>query len=218
MVIWVAELAEQAVGREHVYIATDDERIREKVKKAGFSVVMTGEEAATGTDRLAEAAETLDYEIFINLQGDEPLVDPEDIKRVLARKRQEPECIVNAYCYVGESEDPTSVNLPKVVSTEDDYLVYMSRAALPACKDSSKGMPRYKKQVCIYAFSKEDLRVYRGFGRKSEVEKYEDIEILRFLEFGKKVALVEVSGGSLAVDIPEDVDQVEAELRRRHVY
>ena len=81
MILWVAELSARAVGPEHVYVATEDTRISTVVEEAGFRALMTSKTALTGTDRLAEAAEMIDYDIYVNVQGDEPLVNPEDIKR-----------------------------------------------------------------------------------------------------------------------------------------
>jgi 3-deoxy-manno-octulosonate cytidylyltransferase (CMP-KDO synthetase) len=92
----------------------------------------------------------------------------------------------------------------------------MSRCALPGFKEKEQAPSRYKKQVCIYAFTKEELLAFKAFGRKSELEACEDIEILRFLELNKKIHMVETSGGSLAVDIPEDVGPVEYALKRIH--
>lgn len=216
MVLWCAELAAKAVGVEHAYVATEDERIASVVRDAGFKALMTSSKPLTGTDRLAEAAEMLDYEIYINVQGDEPLVQPVDILRVAARKAENMDQIVNGYCWIGPDEDPHSVNIPKVVTTEDDRLLYMSRVALPGFKDPKMAPTRYKKQVCIYAFTREELRAYAGFGRKGEVEACEDIEILRFLELKREIVLVETQPGSLAVDIEADVAPVEAALRRLH--
>jgi 3-deoxy-manno-octulosonate cytidylyltransferase (CMP-KDO synthetase) len=95
-------------------------------------------------------------------------------------------------------------------------MVYMSRRALPGFKDARNAPTHYKKQVCIYAFNRDELRAFKNFGRKSELEMCEDIEILRFLELGKKILMVETKGGSLAVDVPEDVSPVEAALKRLH--
>ncbi|MGJ9425470.1 3-deoxy-manno-octulosonate cytidylyltransferase [Nesterenkonia halotolerans] len=213
MVLWIAELSARAVGRENVYVATEDDRILEVVEAAGFQAVMTGNDALTGTDRLAEAAEKVDADVYINVQGDEPLVHPDDILKVRDAKLAEMHTIMNGYSWVGPSEDPDSVNIPKVIATEAGEMIYMSRTALPGFKDSKDAPKRYKKQVCIYAFTLEELRAFRAFGRKSELERSEDIEILRFLELGKTIKLVETRPGSLAVDVPDDVARVEAALR-----
>tara|TARA_R100001224_G_scaffold111329_1_gene91177 strand:- start:22454 stop:23107 length:654 start_codon:yes stop_codon:yes gene_type:complete len=213
MIIWVAELSEKAVGRDNVYVATEDKKIADAVKEAGFQAVMTSSEALTGTDRLAEAAMQIDADIFINVQGDEPLVDPEDILKVRDAKISDTSAIINGFSWLSESEDPHSVNIPKVITNEKNELVYMSRVALPGFKDHTHAPVNYKKQVCIYAFTKNELNAFREFGRKSELEQSEDIEILRFLELGKKIKMIETRPGSLAVDIPSDVEKVESALR-----
>lgn len=215
MVIWVAELSARAVGREHTYVATEDQRIADVVEAAGFRALMTSPSALTGTDRLAEAAQMIDYELYVNVQGDEPLLDPADIIAGIATKRESPGQIINGFCWISEGEDPHNVNLPKVVTNEKGEMIYMSRRALPGFKDPRNAPARYMKQVCIYGFTREDLALYVGLGRKSTLEQAEDIEILRFLELGKTVRMFETSPGSLAVDTPEDVPIVEAEMRRR---
>lgn len=209
LILWVAELCARALPVEHVYVATEDERIKEVVEKNRFNVVMTSDKPLTGTDRLAEAAEQIDADIYINVQGDEPLVNPEDILKIIEAKKQYPDDVINGYCSIAEEEDPRSINIPKAIFTEDQRMVYMSRQLLPGFKSEEKAPSSYYKAVCIYAFSKNDLRDYAGFGRKSALEQCEDIEILRFLEIGTTIRLVETQEGSLAVDVPEDVARVE---------
>ena len=213
MILWVAELSARAMGQAHVYVATEDDRIAEVVRAAGFSALMTSPDALTGTDRLAEAAGMIDYDIYVNVQGDEPLVDPADIRKVRDAKIEYMNAVINGFSWIGKSEDPHSVNIPKVITNEKNELVYMSRVALPGFKDSKCAPSRYKKQVCIYAFTPEELAAFRAFGRKSELERAEDIEILRFLELGRAIRMIETQPGSLAVDVPEDVSLVEATLR-----
>lgn len=212
MILWVAELAARAVGHEDVYVATDDERIARTVEEAGYRFVMTGP-AQTGTDRIAEAASEIDGDIFINVQGDEPLVDPEDILKIRDAKLRNPEKVINGYAMITDSEDPSNVNIPKVITNEKDMLVYMSRLPVPGFKEDKNAPVQYKKQVCIYAFSKDELQRYRDFGRKSALEQCEDIEILRFFELGVPVMMVQTKPGSLAVDVPGDVAKVESALR-----
>ncbi|MFH7588143.1 cytidylyltransferase domain-containing protein, partial [Oceanimonas smirnovii] len=170
MILWVAELSARAVGTENVYVATEDRRIAEVVEAAGFQAVMTTDDALTGTDRLAQAAEQVEADIYINVQGDEPLADPADILKVRDAKLANMDVIINGVSWVGENEDPHSVNIPKVITNERDELVYMSRVALPGFKDAKCAPKRYKKQVCIYAFTREELTAFREFGRKSELE------------------------------------------------
>lgn len=213
MILWVAELSAKAVGQDNVYVATEDQRIADVVIKAGFQAVMTSDDALTGTDRLTQAADQVNADIYINVQGDEPLADPEDILKVRDAKLKHMDEIINGFSWISDSEDPHSINIPKVITNERSELIYMSRVALPGFKDAKCAPLRYKKQVCIYAFTRSELAAFRGFGRKSDLENSEDIEILRFLEMGKTIRMLETQPGSLAVDVPEDVAKVEAALR-----
>ena len=137
MVQWVAELSAKAVGRDNVYIATDDRRIEQAVLEIGFQVVMTSDTCLTGTDRLAEVAQKVEADIYINVQGDEPLVNPQDILKVIQAKQLNPNDIINCYAVINPEEDLNSVNIPKVIFTEDKRLIYMSRQALPGFKDNN---------------------------------------------------------------------------------
>jgi 3-deoxy-manno-octulosonate cytidylyltransferase (CMP-KDO synthetase) len=215
MVVWVAELSARAVGREHVYVATESDLIASIVREAGFAALMTSKTALTGTDRIGEAAGMIDYDIYVNVQGDEPLVDPRDILRCIEEKQKHPGMVINGFCWITEAEDPTNVNLPKVITTEAGVMIYMSRSALPGFKNPDNAPARYMKQVCIYGFNRQELEDYCAFGRKSLIEHSEDIEILRFLELGRQIKMYETRPGSLAVDVPEDIERVEAALRQQ---
>ena len=216
MILWVSELSAKAVGQENVYIATDDKRISKVVVDAGFNAIMTSDKCFTGTDRLAEAAKQISADIYINVQGDEPLVNPKDIVNIIKAKKLYYNEIINGYCSISSEEDPNNVNIPKVIFTEDNSLVYMSRQAIPGFKDNSQAPSQYYKQVCIYAFTADELKSYADYGRKSTLEASEDIEIIRFLEWGKKIRMVKTSPGSLAVDTQEDVAKVEQGLKNLH--
>lgn len=213
MIVRVAEQCAKAGGQDSVFIATDDDRIADACCQHGFQTIMTSPDHPTGTDRIAEAADQIEAEMIINVQGDEPLIRPEDITAVIEAKRRHPDEVINAYCPISADEDPHSNTLPKVVFNEGGRLLYMSRAAVPGVKDGAPA-PTFHKQVCIYGFSRAELEQFRGFGRKSRVEAYEDIEILRFFDLGISVRMIEVSASSIAVDRPEDVDKVLAVLAR----
>ena len=215
MVLWVAELSARAVGQDHVYVATEDARIADVVRDAGFSALMTDPAALTGTDRIAEAAQMVDYDIYVNVQGDEPIVEPEDIRRCIALKDEHPDMIINGFAWMGPDEDPNSINIPKVITTESGDMVYISRLPLPGFKESKNAPTGFKKQVCIYGFNRDELTAYAGYGRKSDLEKSEDIEILRFLELGNRIKMYQCTPGSLAVDTPDDVAIVDAVMRKR---
>lgn len=215
MILWVAELCAKTLPIEFVYVATEDLRIKKVVEEAGFNVVMTSKEALTGTDRTAEAAKQIDADIYINVQGDEPLLDPTDILSIINSKKKYPKQVINGYSRINNNEDPKSLNIPKVVFNEDHQMLYMSRQLIPGVKSDVIKPPVYFKQVCIYAFNKKELNEYINFGRKGTLEFYEDIEILRFLDIGLSIRVVETKNPSLAVDVPDDVKKVEAEILRK---
>jgi 3-deoxy-manno-octulosonate cytidylyltransferase (CMP-KDO synthetase) len=217
MLLWVADLCAEALGAANVVVATDDERIRTVVVDAGFRAAMTSDRALTGTDRIAEIVDQLDTDVILNVQGDEPLIDPGDIVRIAEAKAARPDVVVNGYHPLGPDEDPMNPNLPKVVVDQHERLLYMSRCAVPGTKSGGPSVhATYFKQVCIYAFSRDDLRRFAEVGTtdgKGPLEAAEDIEILRFLELGHPVQMVRTSSTSLAVDAPGDVANVEAALR-----
>jgi len=213
MILWVAKLTAKAVGLENTYVATDAEKIAQVVRAAGFQVVMTSPDALTGTDRIAEAAEQIDADVFINVQGDEPMLDPASISKVIDSAKQHPGTVINGYAPIPQSEDPANVNLPKCAIATDGRLLYMSRAAIPAYKDHNKRQTVYYKQVCIYAFTRKQLEAYVSVSEKAPCEQSEDIEILRFLDLGYEVRMIELPGDTLAVDAPSDVVLVESAIR-----
>lgn len=216
MIQWVFESASAAVGCDNTFVATDDSRIYDTVRQFGGQSIMTSNTHKTGTDRLAEVAQTLEADLYVNVQGDEPLVSPVDIQKVVKMAmRQEDRSIVNAYCPILSYEDALSYNFPKVIVDRLGFLLYMSRAALPYCKDEPMGYSQYKRQVCIYGFYKEHLDFFRENPEKSEIEKQEDIEILRFLEHGFRVKMVAMPNATTAVDVPSDIAAVENELSNR---
>lgn len=194
------------LGKEKVYIATDDQRIIDHCEEHGMQWVMTPDTCLTGTDRLAAAAEKLEADLYINVQGDEPMIHPDDIKKVIDLAEKTPGEVLNAYCAIETEQDYSSRTVPKVVFRPDGRLLYMSRAPIPGTK--SADFVRANKQVCIYAFPPQALRDYASKEQKTPLEELEDIEILRFLELGYEVRMVPVSGSSIAVDTPEDVERV----------
>jgi 3-deoxy-manno-octulosonate cytidylyltransferase (CMP-KDO synthetase) len=122
--------------------------------------------------------------------------------------------VVNGYHPLAPDEDPANPNHPKVVLDRDERLLYMSRCAVPGTKSGGPSpTTTYLKQVCIYGFSPDDLRLFASVEGKGPLEAAEDIEILRFLELGRPVQMVRTSTASLAVDAPEDVAKVEEALR-----
>ena len=207
MILWVAEIAEKAIGKENVYIATENEEIVDVVKGSGYKVVLTSDSCPTGTDRVAEAAMEIDADIIINIQGDEPMLDPSDIQKVIDYKMCYPDHIVNCMAYLNKHEDVEDKKIPKVITSLEDELIYISRNPIPGTKNGNGSNP--KKQVCIYGFNREHLTQFAGMSKKTPLEFEEDIEVIRFLEMGHKVKMVMLDGQSHAVDYPEDIEIVE---------
>ena len=215
MVIWVAEECAKVSGQRIVYIATDDDRIHTKVKEFGFQAIFTSKDCLTGTDRLAEASKKINADIYINVQGDEPLVKSGDIKKIIDQKIKYPDHVVCGYTEISKNENPLNKNIPKVVLNENEELMYISRSLVPGFKDENLSTKRkYFKQVCIYAFNKHELNEFSLLGKKSTIEKMEDIEILRFFELNIKIKMVKTSSGSLAVDEQNDIKKVEQFLKK----
>lgn len=200
----------QALSAQDVYVATDDDQIASHCDQHGIRVLMTSTDCLTGTDRVYEASLQVDADVYINVQGDEPMIMPSDIHAVMDAARATPGAVVNAMCPITLEGDFYSPYVPKVVSRPDGRLLYMSRAAIPGTK--SHGFVTANKQVCIYGFTKQALGAFYASGRKTPLEQIEDIEILRFLELGFEVKMIPVSGASLAVDVPEDILRVERAL------
>jgi 3-deoxy-manno-octulosonate cytidylyltransferase (CMP-KDO synthetase) len=199
-----------AVGKNKVYVATDDLRIQKAVVEFGGQVVMTSSECLTGTDRLAEANLQLDRDFIVNVQGDEPIINPDDINTVI-QVFLESGNVTNAMCQIESEAEFRSLTVPKVVFSQSGKLLYMSRAGIPLTKTADY-MFSYK-QVCIYAFSRKQLAFFYSNKVKTPHEQVEDIEILRFLESDYPVQMVTVNSGSLAVDVPEDVERVVLALK-----
>ncbi len=210
MILHVAEKAEQAIGKENVYIATENFKIANIVKSAGYKVVTTSDSCLTGTDRVAEASYEIDADIFINVQGDEPMIDPNDIKRAIKLKQDNPTYVINCMSKLHKDEDPLDKKIPKVICDLENNLIYASRNQLPGYKQIQ--VNDIMKQVCIYAFNKHQLQQFYDT-KKTPIEKYEDIEIVRCIEKGIKVKMMEVTKVSYAVDYLEDIEVIEKTLK-----
>lgn len=201
----------KAVPAKYIYVATDHKDIKEHCEQRGMQILMTSEDCLTGTDRVAEAAEQVVADYYINVQGDEPLINPQDILDIIDAIQKYPGEIINGYTEIKDAEMWESVSTPKVVCRRDGRLLYMSRAAIPGNKTGI--LKKAWRQICVYAFPKESLEVFVNTKQKTQLEEVEDIEILRFLEIGYDVRMIPLSAESVAVDNPEDVEKVIRRLR-----
>jgi len=202
----------KAVDKEKTYVATDSKKIYSHCEDYGINVVMTSTECLTGTDRVAEFSKIIDADYYVNVQGDEPIINPEDIRTIIDVVKSDGNSnkIYNGYSSIDDKREYESLSIPKVVMREDKRLLYMSRSPIPGNKEGE--FKKAWKQICIYGFPKEALNTFAKHKSKTELESVEDIEILRFLESGFEVSMVELSGTSIAVDTPEDVEKVKKVL------
>jgi len=220
MVVRVAERA-QASGADRVVVATDDERIRMAVSQHGIDAVLTRADHPTGTDRLAEAAAQLKLEdkaIVVNVQGDEPLVEPALIREVAEELRAHADAAIATACHpIDDPDEAFNPNVVKVVLDHAGYALYFSRATIPWARDAFAGpgnklplgLPLYR-HYGLYAYRVGFLRHYPSLA-PAQLERFEALEQLRALWHGYRIA-VRVTKGTPApgVDTREDLDRVRA--------
>ena len=214
MVLRVADICSKVVEKKNLYIATDSIKISKVVTDANYNIVMTSSKCLTGTDRVAEAAKKIKANIYINVQGDEPTINPNDIKKIIKAKIKYPNHVICGYDKVHQYEDPSSVNLPKVVVNEIQELIYISRSLVPGSKKKIKDQ-EFLKQVCIYAFNSKELKKFNSKKKKGKIEDIEDIEILRFFDLGVKVKMIRLHSNSVAVDEVGDVAKAEKLIKKK---
>lgn len=202
----------KALDKNLIYVATDDDRIFKYCLEHNINVEMTSVNCLTGTDRVAEFAQKIKAKSYINVQGDEPLINPEDIQQVISAVIQFPNDIINGYAAIETAEQYNSLTIPKVVFRPDKRLLYMSRSPIPGNK--SRSFQKSWRQICVYGFPKNTLIKFAEQTEKSPLEKEEDIEILRFLELGYEVRMLELSSDSVAVDTQDDAIKVREILEK----
>jgi 3-deoxy-manno-octulosonate cytidylyltransferase (CMP-KDO synthetase) len=204
-----------------VAVATDDRRIYDRVRGFGGLAVMTSKSHATGTDRIAEALAIIEgrhldgtrcgkseYEIVVNIQGDEPLVDPRAIDALVQRLRQDTQAeMATPVCPLKDPRQARDPNTVKVALDLKGRALYFSRCPIPFHRQApGRGIPFYK-HIGIYAYRRRFLDRFRGWGR-GRLERAESLEQLRALENGAAVAAVVVPRGWPAVDTPSDLARV----------
>ena len=190
-----------------VYIATDDERIRSSAIEHGLNVIMTSSNHPTGSDRVAECGQNVNADIYVNIQGDEPMIEPEAITTVanaLLNCNDASVIVSNAYTKMTRPSDVVDTNNVKVVLTQFSTALAYSRAPIPYPKS---GEVQYLRQLGLYAFRKKALEIFANTS-PGPVEEAENVEMLRFLERGHSVLMVEVKDDSIPVDTPSDLERV----------
>lgn len=225
MIQWVVEQADKARTVSAVIVATDDDRIAQVVKDFGGSAVMTSSDHLSGTDRVAEAAESRDCEIVVNVQGDEPLIPPENIDLIVAPLLADETIKVSTLMMrIDSVEDLANPDICKVVVDHRGNALFFSRAPIPFdrdgwTKDLKEGESVWPRDMDVKAYKHIGLYAYRKSFlmefpclRVSQLETIEKLEQLRILENGISIRVVETCKDSIGVDREEDLAAVEEML------
>ena len=215
MIQWVCQRAIQAGCVDAVHVATDDGRIRDAVNAFGGSVVMTSSTCRSGTDRVAEAAESLGLamgDVVVNIQGDQPLVDPRCFDAVVAPFFHDSAVKMSTLAFA--IVDPREITDPKDVKVVFDIngdALYFSRATIPYGREGIQGYDIYK-HLGVYAYTREFLESFRSLapGRLEGIEK---LEQLRAMEHGYAIRVVVTPYDSPEVDLPVDIERIEEKMR-----
>ncbi len=208
MVQHVWERAQRAQYLHEILVATDDERIASVVRGFGARVRMTRADHPSGTDRLAEIAASESASIFVNIQGDEPLIDPAAIDAaILSMEDDETVSMGTLKKQIVDPTDIVSTNVVKVVTNISGDAIYFSRCPIPYERDGRSGLRLFFKHVGLYVYRRDFLLRYPDLA-VGPLEQAERLEQLRALENGYRIRVVETDYESLGVDTPEDLERV----------
>jgi 3-deoxy-manno-octulosonate cytidylyltransferase (CMP-KDO synthetase) len=214
MIQHVVERVRKARRVSRVIVATDDERIRAAVASFGGEAVMTRRDHRSGTERIAEVAVHVPAEIYVNVQGDEPLISPGVIDAVVQEISSDPGIQVATLCVpIVQPAEIMDPNVVKVVTDFDGNALYFSRAPVPWVRDAAGPVAaRHFKHIGIYAYRRDALLEFPTLP-PGELEHLEQLEQLRWLENGYRIRVAECEYTGIAVDVPADIPRVEEILR-----
>jgi 3-deoxy-manno-octulosonate cytidylyltransferase (CMP-KDO synthetase) len=214
MIQHVVERVRGARLVSEVLVATDDAGIKKAVEDFGGEAILTRADHRTGTDRVAEVALHREAGIYINVQGDEPLVDPGTIDALVAALLEDDSVQIAGPCVaITQMNDIMDPNITKVVRDFDGNALYFSRAPVPWVRDRDGSVAaRHWKHIGLYAFRREALIEFPTLP-PGDLERLEQLEQLRWLENGYRIRIVETEYDAISVDVPGDVERVEKLLR-----
>lgn len=213
MLDWVYRAARACKQLDRVLIATDSDEVMTFAERTGFEAMMTPAECASGTDRVHFVAQNLAADIYVNVQGDEPLVRPEQIDSLLRPLLRRPDALVSTVATPCAPEHVANPNAVKVVTAADGRALYFSRSTIPYDRDQS-GKVKYQKHLGLYAYRKAALDRFPTLP-PSALEAAERLEQLRFLEAGIDIYVEPTEFDSIGVDTEEDRAAVERILLGR---
>jgi 3-deoxy-manno-octulosonate cytidylyltransferase (CMP-KDO synthetase) len=210
MVVHVLEAVREAKRVDRVLVATDDARIADSVRAAGGEAVLTSPSAASGTDRVAEVAREFPADVYLNVQGDEPLMPSANIDRTLEALLEEAGRELATLAFPIDAEDAGDPNCVKVAVAHDGRALYFSRSPIPYYRS---GPPAYRKHLGIYAYRAKTLAAVAALP-PSPLERAESLEQLRWLEAGYTIWIGDAAGDSIGVDTPADLAEAERRLKQ----
>ena len=219
LVLHVYDRARLSTLASDCLVATDDDRIKEACERHGAKVMMTSPDHQSGTDRMAEVAEKTDAEIYINVQGDEPLIDPQAVDLLIDTMRGDPTIKMGTLKRPFTSyDDFINPNMARVVCDADNFALYFSRAAIPRMSreefDTTNKRGLAFKHIGIYSFRRDFLIEFSKMPR-SPLEKAERLEQLRALEAGVRIKALTTDYESISVETPVDLERVRDLFARR---
>jgi len=193
---------------DDVFVVTDSDLIFNEISSNGGKAIMSIKEHESGSDRIAEAVQNLEVDIVINVQGDEPFIDAEPLAKVIEVFRNDTAKQVDLASLMREIKDETEINNPnnvKVVVDQNGFALYFSRSVIPYPRERNVGV-RYFQHIGIYAFRKQALLDFYSLPMKS-LEASEKLEQLRYLEFGKRIKMVETTHIGIGIDTEADLEK-----------
>jgi 3-deoxy-manno-octulosonate cytidylyltransferase (CMP-KDO synthetase) len=213
MIQHVVERVREAERKPRIVVATEDARILEAAKAFGAEAILTRADHKTGTDRVAEVATHIEADIYINVQGDEPLIDPGTVDGVIEVMAEDEEIQLATPCAaITRQQDIMDPNVVKAVLDFDGNALYFSRAPIPWVRDTGASVAaRHTKHIGLYGYRREALLEFPTLP-PGELERVEQLEQLRWLENGFKIRVVESDYDAIAVDVPADIEKVEKRL------
>lgn len=200
-----------------VYVVTDSEVISQEIKSHGGRVIMSVKEHESGSDRIAEAVKSVECDIVVNVQGDEPFTDCESLKKVISVFENDSEKEIDLASLMVHITDPEEIQNPntvKVIVDQRNFALYFSRSPIPYQRDNFV-YTKYFKHKGVYAFRKEALLDFTKLPMKM-LEISEKIECIRYLEFGKKIKMVETDVQGVEIDTLEDLERAKNILRENN--
>lgn len=211
LIQWVIEGAKSAKLVSEIYVATDDQRIADAVTTAGGKFLLTRSECPTGTDRIYEATQNLNFDVVLNIQGDEPQITAEYIDLLAKAFIDQPSLDMATLAHPIAFEDIENPNAVKVIKNANNEAIYFSRFAIPYSREKVTGTPVCEKHIGLYGYTKNFLNKFCN-SEQSAIEKAESLEQLRALHLGAKIKVLSVKKPIQGVDTPEDLAKLEKML------